>query len=95
MSENILSVAEIQVLNYMGYKNHTYQAGSFIQALLGAFTYADIFNTMKLASVFPEIGAAIHSYNHGDLMERYGEHCKSFEPLTLRQAQGTETNDDN
>lgn len=76
MSDNTLSTAEIQVLHYMGYRAHTFSGGGFMISLFSAFAHADIFNTMKLASVFPEVAAAIDSYNKGDLMERYGEHVR-------------------
>ena len=78
MINNTLTEAELNLLYYMGYRKHTYPGGGFTTALYNAFAHANHWNTMKLASVFPEVAAAIDSYNRGDLKERYHEHVRQL-----------------
>lgn len=63
-----MTKAEMQVLNYFGFTEGTYPAGSFIRSLIAAIMRADTPNSHKLHLGFPEYVDAVKAYQTGKNM---------------------------
>ncbi len=63
-----MTKVEIHVLNFFGYTEGTYPAGSFIRSLIDAIMRADTLNMQKLYLGFPEYVDAVKAYQSGSNM---------------------------
>lgn len=67
---------EQMVLGYMlGSECPFPKPGDFFSALIDNIAHADIYNKRKLAKGFPELVAAVTSYQYGDLYLRWENHA--------------------
>ena len=63
-----MTEVETHVLNFFGFTEGTYPAGSFIRSLIDAIMRADTPNTAKLYLGFPEYVDSVKAYQTGSNM---------------------------